>query len=66
MSSEEEEKKVKHGKVEVKRKWWVLAQHSYSPPPSKREAFVHGGNRGDRPSDDDTQGAGIVKGWEEK
>ena len=23
--------KVKHGKVEVKRKWWVLAQPLYSP-----------------------------------
>ena len=38
-------------------------------PAKKREAFTQGGTMkpGDRPPDaEETQGAGIVKGWEDK
>ena len=34
----EEEEREKHGKVEVKRKWWVLAQPPYSSHGSGRQS----------------------------
>ena len=71
---------VKHGKVEVKRKWWVFAQPPYSLQGNR--TCTQGGTRGIdhlmwRRTQGGTrgighlmwmttQGAGIVKGWEDK
>ena len=53
----------KHEKVGVKRKWWVLVSLF---PTKKREAVTQGGTRGiEHPMRRRTQGAGIVKGWED-
>ena len=54
----------KHGKIVVKRKWWVLAQPSYC---GEREAVTQGGTRGiDHLMWRRTQGASIVKGFEDR
>ena len=51
--------RVKHEKVRVKRKWWVIAQPPYSPPMVETTGIDH-------PMRRITQGTGIIKGWEEK
>ena len=35
----------KHGKVEVKRKWWVLAEPPYSTQGNGRQAVTQGGTK---------------------
>ena len=55
----------KHGKVEVKRKRWVLAQPSYYLQVNGRQSpWVEPG--GIDHSMQRTQGGSIIKGWEDK
>ena len=57
--------KKKDGIVGVKRKWWVLAQLPYYS--KETGAVTQGGTRGlDHLMWRRTQGADIVKGWEDK
>ena len=51
----------KHGKVEVKRKWWGFSSASLFLA-WQRETVAQGGNRGINHPMRRTQGAGIVKG----
>ena len=61
-------KTVKHGEVGVKRKCWVLAHPPNSPQGNRRQSLrVETWSLWDRPADaEENQGAGIVKGWEDK
>ena len=60
-------KGTKTWKSRVKRKWWVLAQPPYSLQGNWRQSLrVELWNHGDRPPAARTQGADIIKGWEDK
>ena len=56
----------KHGKVEVNRKWWILAQPPYSPEGNMRHILRVETTGIDHLPWRITQIAGIIKGWEDK
>ena len=56
----------KPGNVEVKRKWWVLVQPPYSTKGNGRQTPWVETTRIDHPKRRIREGAGIVKGWEDK
>ena len=56
----------KHRKATVIRKWCVLAQSPYSPQGNRRQSPKVETTRIEYLSRRITQGASIVKGWEEK
>ena len=55
-----------HRKVGVKKKWWVLVQFPYSQQGNGRQSPRVETTGIDYSTRRITQGAGIVKGWEEK
>ena len=58
----------KHGKVGLKKQWWVLAQVPYSPQGNRSQSpRVGPWKQGDRPPDAEANPESrIVKGWEDK
>ena len=59
-------KTVQHHKVEVKRKWWVLAQPPLFPARKRKVVIWVETTIIDHPTRRITRGAGIVKDWENK
>ena len=52
--------------VEVKRKWWALAQPPYSPLENVRQSPGRKPTSDRTPYAENTQKTGIIKGWEAK
>ena len=59
-------KKGKTGKVEMKRKWWILSSNLPIPHKETRQSPKVETTGIDQPMRKITQGAGIVKGLEDK